>query len=192
MPAKAPVRKITRVDWKPMNWICLRIQDPFNGGVIIQKRAFKRKRPMRPMLRRLSREKAPNFRKTSMMVLLWPRLIGMSKGKYPILRRVGSARADGAFSETCPSYGNDTKRLNVRDRFLKIDSNRTKKEGRDPMDSRSKEILIQSWPHRCPYCDEVISYDAYSLDEGENRIVCPSCEKAFIKIVSDTAGEEEG
>lgn len=58
------------------------------------------------------------------------------------------------------------------------------------MDGGSKEILIQSWPHRCPYCDGVITYDAYSLVEGENAIVCPSCQKTFIKIVSDPAAEE--
>lgn len=55
-----------------------------------------------------------------------------------------------------------------------------------------EEILIQSWPHRCPYCDEAISYDAYPLVEGENAIVCPSCQKTFVKIVSDPMeGEEE-
>lgn len=59
------------------------------------------------------------------------------------------------------------------------------------MTERREEIVIQSWPHRCPYCDEVISYDAYSLVEGENTIVCPSCQKTFIKIVSDPAGGKE-
>ncbi len=54
-----------------------------------------------------------------------------------------------------------------------------------------EKILIQSWPSRCPYCDEVVSYDAFPLVEGENVIVCPSCRKTFIKIVSDPALAKE-
>lgn len=55
-----------------------------------------------------------------------------------------------------------------------------------------EEILIHSWPHRCPYCDEVISYEGFPLAEGENPIVCPSCQKTFIKIVSTPELGKEG
>jgi hypothetical protein len=46
------------------------------------------------------------------------------------------------------------------------------------------DTIVQSFPHRCPYCDQLVSYDSFDLKEGENRIQCPSCKRAFIKIVS--------
>lgn len=46
-----------------------------------------------------------------------------------------------------------------------------------------EEILIQRFPYRCPYCDEVISYDSIELKTGENEIECLFCKKKFIKII---------
>jgi uncharacterized Zn-finger protein len=45
------------------------------------------------------------------------------------------------------------------------------------------EQVIQKFPNRCPYCDEVISYEDFRLDEGENEVKCPSCKNRYIKIV---------
>jgi uncharacterized Zn-finger protein len=54
-----------------------------------------------------------------------------------------------------------------------------------------EEQIVQKFPHRCPYCDQPIYYDSFALEAGENEITCPSCKKTFIKIVSDSFGEEE-
>ena len=54
-----------------------------------------------------------------------------------------------------------------------------------------EERVVQSFPHRCPYCDQPISYDPFDLEEGENRIECPSCKKIFIKVISDSNEEEK-
>jgi len=51
--------------------------------------------------------------------------------------------------------------------------------------------VIQALPHRCPYCDQIISYERFVLKPGENPVECPSCHKTFIKIVQEPAGEEE-
>jgi hypothetical protein len=48
------------------------------------------------------------------------------------------------------------------------------------------EQVIQKFPHRCPYCDEVVSYDAFNLRAGENEIECPSCKRVYIKVISDS------
>ena len=59
------------------------------------------------------------------------------------------------------------------------------------MEGVSFETVVQQWVHRCPYCEEPISYDQIPLAPGENRISCPSCKKVFIKIVSATPEEGE-
>jgi len=48
-----------------------------------------------------------------------------------------------------------------------------------------EERVIQKFPYRCPYCDQLISYEKYDLKVGENEIECPSCKKIYIKVVSD-------
>ena len=53
------------------------------------------------------------------------------------------------------------------------------------------EQMIQSFSHRCPYCDQPVSYDHVALKEGENSIQCPSCNRIFIKVVSDLLEEGE-
>jgi hypothetical protein len=49
---------------------------------------------------------------------------------------------------------------------------------------RSEERIVQKFPHRCPYCDQPISYDPFDLKVGENEVQCPSCQKIYIKIFS--------
>lgn len=49
----------------------------------------------------------------------------------------------------------------------------------------SQEYVVQRFPCRCPYCDQIISYDQYELKVGENEIECPKCKKVYIKIVAD-------
>jgi uncharacterized Zn-finger protein len=53
----------------------------------------------------------------------------------------------------------------------------------------SEEQVIQKFPHRCPYCDQPVSYDQFNLRKGENEIRCPSCKKIYIKVVSADNGE---
>ena len=52
---------------------------------------------------------------------------------------------------------------------------------------RNKKILeeqvVQKFPYRCPYCDQIVSYEKYDLKLGENEIECPSCKKKYIKVV---------
>jgi hypothetical protein len=43
------------------------------------------------------------------------------------------------------------------------------------------EIIIDSFPSRCPYCDEVVEYR--DLEPGENRVRCAQCQREYIKIV---------
>jgi predicted RNA-binding Zn-ribbon protein involved in translation (DUF1610 family) len=57
------------------------------------------------------------------------------------------------------------------------------------MNSQSEDQVIQKFPHRCPYCDQPISYDQFDLREGENKIRCPSCGKIYIKVVSEEKNE---
>ena len=61
------------------------------------------------------------------------------------------------------------------------------------MNSKKKpeEQVIQSFPHRCPYCNHLISYDQFDLKIGENELQCPSCKKIYIKVVGDSL-EEKG
>jgi ribosomal protein L37AE/L43A len=51
-----------------------------------------------------------------------------------------------------------------------------------------EEQLVQKFPHRCPYCDQSVSYDQFDLKPGENEIQCPSCKKTYIRVVSDPIG----
>ena len=48
-----------------------------------------------------------------------------------------------------------------------------------------EEEIVHKFPYRCPYCDQVISYDQFDLKIRENEIQCPSCKKIYIKVVSD-------
>jgi len=59
------------------------------------------------------------------------------------------------------------------------------------MRDRCDEVVVQSFPHRCPYCDRTLSYDQFDLKRGENPVQCPSCKKIFIKVISDLIGGEE-
>jgi len=45
------------------------------------------------------------------------------------------------------------------------------------------EQIVQKFPHRCPYCDQIIAYETFDLKEGENAIQCPSCQKTYIKVI---------
>jgi Zn finger protein HypA/HybF involved in hydrogenase expression len=47
--------------------------------------------------------------------------------------------------------------------------------------SERREITINSFSTRCPYCDEVVEYP--DLQPGENRIRCEHCQQEYIKIV---------
>jgi len=51
------------------------------------------------------------------------------------------------------------------------------------MKREMEERVVQKFPHRCPYCDQPLSYEKDSLNPGENEIVCPFCKKKFIKVV---------
>jgi hypothetical protein len=48
---------------------------------------------------------------------------------------------------------------------------------------RFDEQVIQEFSHRCPYCEQPISYEDLHLQPGENEIICPSCNRTYIKIV---------
>lgn len=47
--------------------------------------------------------------------------------------------------------------------------------------SERREITINSFPARCPYCDKVVEYG--DLQPGEHRIRCEHCQREYIKIV---------
>jgi len=51
------------------------------------------------------------------------------------------------------------------------------------------EQVVQEFPHRCPYCEQTITYDQLNLKIGENEIQCPSCKKKYIKVVADSFEE---
>jgi len=53
-----------------------------------------------------------------------------------------------------------------------------------------KEEVIQKLPHRCPYCDQPVSYEQFDLRKGENPIQCPSCRKTYIKVITSLLGDE--
>ena len=54
------------------------------------------------------------------------------------------------------------------------------------MKSKLEEQVVQKFPHRCPYCDQPISYDQFDLKMGKNEIQCPSCKRIYIKVVVDS------
>jgi len=60
------------------------------------------------------------------------------------------------------------------------------KEERNKMEKRCDEQVVQRFRHRCPYCDQPITYEHLDLKTGENPIRCPSCHRTFIKVVSDS------
>ncbi len=57
------------------------------------------------------------------------------------------------------------------------------------MKRRKREQVIQKFPHRCPYCDQTVSYEKMNLKSGENEIECPKCKRKYIKVVIDSALE---
>jgi Zn finger protein HypA/HybF involved in hydrogenase expression len=48
------------------------------------------------------------------------------------------------------------------------------------------EIIIDSFPARCPYCDEVVEY--HNLEPGEHRVRCEHCQREYIKVI-ESLGE---
>jgi transposase-like protein len=58
------------------------------------------------------------------------------------------------------------------------------------MENELEEQVIQKFPRRCPYCDQPISYEPLDLKVGENPVRCPSCKKTFIRVMSDSSGED--
>jgi len=50
-----------------------------------------------------------------------------------------------------------------------------------------EEQVVQEFPRRCPYCDQIVSYDDLHLKPGENEIKCLSCKKKYIKVVPDNS-----
>jgi transposase-like protein len=57
------------------------------------------------------------------------------------------------------------------------------------MKSKLEEQVVQKFSHRCPYCDQPVSYDKLGLKMGENKIQCPSCKKIYIKVVAEEKNE---
>jgi uncharacterized Zn-finger protein len=57
------------------------------------------------------------------------------------------------------------------------------------MKKKLEEQVVQKFRHRCPYCDQPISYDQFDLRDGENEIRCPFCKKIYIKVVSEEKSE---
>jgi uncharacterized C2H2 Zn-finger protein len=53
-----------------------------------------------------------------------------------------------------------------------------------------QQQVLQRLPHRCPYCDEIVLYEQMNLREGENLILCPTCKKTYVKIISKPSGDE--
>jgi DNA-directed RNA polymerase subunit RPC12/RpoP len=51
------------------------------------------------------------------------------------------------------------------------------------MSGKLEGQIVQKLPYRCPYCDQLVSYDQIDLKEGENEIRCPSCKEKYIKVV---------
>lgn len=50
---------------------------------------------------------------------------------------------------------------------------------------KPEDQVVQKFAYRCPYCDQIVSYDRIDLKVGENEIQCPSCKKIYIKVVPD-------
>ena len=58
------------------------------------------------------------------------------------------------------------------------------------MKKKLEEQVVQKFPYRCPYCDQIVSYDKFDLKSGENEIECPTCKKKYIKVVSGSLSEK--
>ena len=58
------------------------------------------------------------------------------------------------------------------------------------MKKQLKEQVVQKFSHRCPYCDQTISYDEIELKRRENEIECPSCKRIYIYIKGVSADGE--
>lgn len=48
-----------------------------------------------------------------------------------------------------------------------------------------EEQVVQRFPNRCPYCDNEVSYEGINLKTGENEVVCPVCQRTYIKVIFD-------
>ena len=59
----------------------------------------------------------------------------------------------------------------------------------DFMKRKLEEQVVQEFPYRCPYCDQEVSYEKIKLKVGENEIECPSCQRAYIKVVAPSLTE---
>jgi len=59
------------------------------------------------------------------------------------------------------------------------------------MKKKLKEQIVQEFPHRCPYCDQIVSYEKFTLKAGENEIECPSCKIIYIKVVPGPVGKRK-
>ena len=57
---------------------------------------------------------------------------------------------------------------------------------RQLMKKKIEEQVVQEFPYRCPYCDQIVSYDDLHLKPGENEIKCLYCKKKYIKVVIDS------
>jgi len=57
------------------------------------------------------------------------------------------------------------------------------------MKKRLEEQILQTFPYRCPYCDQEISYEKMNLKCGENEIECPSCKGRYIKVIPPSSEE---
>ena len=53
------------------------------------------------------------------------------------------------------------------------------------MEKKLEEQVVQEFPRRCPYCEQIVSYDDLHLKLGENEIKCLFCKKKYIKVVLD-------
>ncbi len=56
---------------------------------------------------------------------------------------------------------------------------------------RLDEQVIQKFSYRCPYCEQPISYEDFHLKPGENEIICPSCNKTYVKVVAPSFTEDD-
>jgi len=48
---------------------------------------------------------------------------------------------------------------------------------------KKKEQIVQRFPYRCPYCDQIVSYEKIDLKPGENEVKCPWCNRKYIKVI---------
>jgi len=57
------------------------------------------------------------------------------------------------------------------------------------MRPKLEEQVVQKLSHRCPYCDQPVSYDSFDSKMGENKIQCPFCKQIYIRVVSEEKNE---